>query len=74
LYGDVKAVKMSRKPRAQIVAEGAQKSSDTASWDNVIASPIKFQTTVRMTDEVKWVDEDHRLEIVQDLTDAVAES
>lgn len=74
LYGDVKAVKMSRKPRAQIVAEGAQKSSDTAAWDNVVASPIKFQTTVRMTDEVKWVDEDHRLLIVQDLVDALGES
>lgn len=74
LYGDVKAVKMSRKPRAQIVAEGAQKSSDAASWDNVMASPIKFQTTVRMTDEVKWVDEDHRLLIVQDLVDALGES
>lgn len=74
LYGDVKAVKMSRKPRAQIVAEGAQKTSDTATWDNVVASPVKFQTTVRMTDEVKWVDEDHRLLIVQDLVDALSES
>ena len=74
LYGDVQAVRMSRKPRAQIVAEGAQKSSDEAAWENVTASPIKFQTTVRMTDEVKWVDEDHRLAIVSDLVDALSES
>lgn len=74
LYGNVQAVKMSRKPRAQIVAEGAQKSSDTAAWDTVTASPIKFQTTIRMTDEVKWVDEDHRLLIVQDLVEALGES
>jgi HK97 family phage major capsid protein len=74
LYGNVQAVKMSRKPRAQIVAEGAAKSSDQAAWSSVTASPIKFQTTVRMTDEVKWVDEDHRLLIVQDLVDALGES
>lgn len=74
VYGNVQAVKMSRKPRAQIVAEGAQKSSDTAAWDTVTASPIKFQTTIRMTDEVKWVDEDHRLLIVQDLVEALGES
>lgn len=74
LYGNVQAVKMSRKPRAQIVAEGAQKSSDTANWDPVTASPIKFQTTIRMTDEVKWVDEDHRLLIVEDLVNALGES
>ena len=74
LYGNVSAVRMSRKPRAQIVAEGAQKSSDTAEWESVVASPIKFQTTIRMTDEVKWLDEDHRLLIVDDLVDALGES
>lgn len=74
VYGNVQAVKMSRKPRAQIVAEGAQKSSDTANWDSVTASPVKFQTTIRMTDEVKWMDEDHRMLIVDDLVDALGES
>lgn len=74
VYGNVQAVRMSRKPRAQVVAEGAEKSSDEAAWAPVTASPIKFQTTVRMTDEVKWVDEDHRLGIVDDLVDALSES
>src|SRR5690625_3656104 len=74
LYGNVEAVRMSRKPRAQIVAEGAQKGSDTAEWGSVTASPIKFQTTVRMTDEVKWADEDHRLMIVDDLIAALGDS
>ena len=74
LYGNVGAVKMSRKPRAQIVAEGAQKGSDTAEWNSVVASPVKIQTTIRMTDEVKWLDEDHRLLIVDDLVNALGES
>lgn len=74
LYGNVQAVRMARKPRAQIVAEGAQKGSDEAGWDSVTASPIKFQTTVRMTDEVRWLDQDHRMLIVDDLVDALGES
>lgn len=74
LFGNVSAVRMSRKPRAQIVAEGAQKGSDTPEWASVVASPIKFQTTVRMTDEVKWLDEDHRLQIVDELVGALGES
>src|SRR5690625_3164738 len=74
LYGNVEAVRMSRKPRAQIVAEGAQKGSDTAGWESVTASPIKFQTTIRMTDEVKWLDEDHRMLIIDDLVEALGES
>lgn len=74
LFGNVSAVRMSRKPRAQIVAEGAQKASDTPEWASVVANPIKFQTTVRMTNEVKWLDEDHRLQIVDELTDSLGES
>src|SRR5690606_7133017 len=69
-----KAVRMSRKPRAQIVAEGAAKTSDEAGWDAVTASPIKFQTTIRMTDEVKWLDEDGRIQVVDDLVEALGES
>lgn len=74
LFGNVQAVRMTRKPRAQIVAEGANKTSDTGEWDSVMASPVKVQTTVRFTDEVKWLDEDHRLGIVDALTSALGES
>lgn len=74
LFGNVQAVRMTRKPRAQIVAEGANKTSDVGEWDSVMASPVKVQTTVRFTDEVKWLDEDHRLGIVDALTSALGES
>src|SRR5690606_30450043 len=74
LFGNVSAVRMSRKPRAQIVAEGAQKTSDTPEWASVVANPIKFQTTVRMTEEVRWLDQDHRLQIVDELVGALGES
>lgn len=74
LYGNVQAVRMTQKPRAQIVAEGAQKESSAAGWASVVANPVKFQTTVRMTSEVKWLDEDHRLQIVDQLTAALGDS
>jgi hypothetical protein len=74
LYGDVKAVRMSRKPRAQIVAEGAAKTSDELGYASVTASPIKFQTTIRMTEEVKWLDEDGKVQVVDDLVAALGES
>jgi hypothetical protein len=74
LYGNVQAVRMSRKPRAQIVAEGAQKSSDTPEYSSVVANPIKFQTTVRMTEEVRWLDQDGRVQVVDELVDALGES
>lgn len=74
LFGDVTAVRMTRKPRAQILAEREQKVSDKAEWDSIVASPVKFQTTVRMTAEVKWLDEDHKLQIVSDLVDGIGDS
>lgn len=74
LYGNVQAVTMTKKPRAQIVAEGAAKASDDAGWESVVASPIKVQTTVRFTQEVKWLDEDYRLQIVDSLVASLGES
>lgn len=74
LFGNVQAVRMSQKPRAEIVAEGGEKSSEDASFASVVASPIKVQTTVRMTDEVRWADEDHRLLIVDSLVDSIGVS
>lgn len=74
LYGNVQAVRMTQKPRAEIVAEGGAKGSENAAWATVMAQPIKVQTTVRMTNEVEWADQDHKLLIVDSLVDAIGES
>lgn len=74
LYGNVQAVRMSQKPRAEIVAEGGDKSSSDVAWTSVVAQPVKVQTTVRMTDEVRWADQDHKLLIVDSLVDSIGES
>jgi len=74
LFGNVAAVRLSRKPRAQIVAEGAQKAADDVELSSVTASPIKIQTTVRVSDEVRWADADHQMGIVDEVTTAIAGS
>src|SRR5690606_29757131 len=50
---------------AEYVGEGQNKSSSEFSNQTQTVEPFKFQKTVRMTDEVTWADEDHRLGIVE---------
>lgn len=48
---------------AELVGEGAQKSPTNPTLDSVTVVPHKVQTTVRISDEVKWADEDYMLDI-----------
>src|SRR5690606_4734720 len=74
LFGNVAAVRLSRKPRAQIVAGGAQKAADAVVLSSVTASAIESQITVRVSDEVRWADADHQMGIVDEVTTAIAGS
>ena len=49
---------------AEVVAEGAKKGSYEQEYDSVEGKRVKLVTTTRVTDELKWADEDNRLEIV----------
>lgn len=49
---------------AEYVGESANKSSNDATPTKQTAEPHKFQKTVRMSQEVKWADEDEVLKIV----------
>lgn len=49
---------------AEVVAEGAKKGSYEQECDSVEGKRVKLVTTTRVTDELKWADEDNRLEIV----------
>lgn len=65
------------KPHGEFVGEGEAKSPSTAKATPVVGKPHKFQTTVRMNEEVLWTDEDAKLafldEVVEALSDSVAE-
>lgn len=61
---------------AEVVAEGQQKSSYTQEASSITGKKFKVQCTTRVTEELKWADEDNRLEIIssiqEDQTKAIA--
>lgn len=52
---------------AEVIAEGAKKSGSEISTDPVVAKRVKVVTTTRVSDELKWADEDNQLEIVSNI-------
>lgn len=61
---------------AEVVAEGQQKSSYEQAASFITGKKFKVQCTTRVTEELKWADEDNRLEIIssiqEDQTKAIA--
>lgn len=52
---------------AEVVAEGAKKSSYEAKVTPIVAKTAKVVTTTRVSDELRWADEDDQLEIVSNI-------
>ena len=52
---------------AEVIAEGAKKSGSDISTNPVVAKRVKVVTTTRVSDELKWADEDNQLEIVSNI-------
>jgi hypothetical protein len=57
---------------AEYVGEGANKGASTATPTTKTVKPFKFHKTVRWTEEVMWADEDHQLNVVQQILDLIA--
>lgn len=61
---------------ADVVAEGQTKSSYEQTASSITGKKFKVQCTTRVTEELKWADEDNRLEIIssiqEDQTKAIA--
>lgn len=61
---------------AEVVAEGQTKSSYEQTASSITGKKFKVQCTTRVTEELKWADEDNRLEIIssiqEDQTKAIA--
>lgn len=72
LFKDMTHVLFSKEPEAEFVGEGAQKSASDAEFTPVQGEIHKAQVTVRLSDEVKWADEDSKLGIVDAIVDASA--
>lgn len=52
---------------AEVVAEGAKKGSYDISTTPIVAKRVKIVTTTRVSDELRWADEDNQLEIVTNI-------
>lgn len=52
---------------AEVVAEGAKKGSYDISTTPIVGKRFKVVTTTRVSDELKWADEDNQLEIIENI-------
>lgn len=59
-------------PEAEFVGEGAAKNSAAFAFEPIEGKRHKVQTTVRMTDEFTWADEDNQLAILDNVFDSMA--
>lgn len=59
---------------AEVVAEGGQKSGTEVSLTSVAAKRAKIVTTTRVSDELRWADEDNQLEIIDNIIKDQAEA
>lgn len=60
--------------RAELVGEGADKSSQNGKPTKSTAKTYKVQVTYRMSDEVKYEDEDYQIGLVESLVGRVGEA
>lgn len=63
-FGTVTHMKLTRAPRAEVVGESAQKSSDVPTFGSMTTVVRKVQVTQRFSQEVKWADEDYQLGVL----------
>lgn len=68
-FGNVTHMTLTGRPRAELVGEGADKSSTNATFGTKVVTPHKFQVTQRFNEEVLWADEDYQLGILSTLSD-----
>ena len=69
-FGDVDVMTFSAPPRAEYVAEGANKGTTGGTFGTVSITPKKAHVTMRFNEEVLWADEDYQLGVLSTLADA----
>jgi hypothetical protein len=69
-FGETDIITFNDLPKAEFVAEGAQKGSTTGGFGFVTVKPKKAQVTMRFNEEVQWADEDYQLGIFRELSAA----
>lgn len=65
LFANSEHMIFSGKSEAEVVEEGAKKGSYEQTLASATGKRVKLVTTTRVTDELRWADEDNRLEIIK---------
>lgn len=71
-FGETQIMTLTTRPKAQFVAEGAQKSPTDPGFSSKTVVPRKAQVTMRFNEEVQWADEDYQLGVLKRLADECA--
>lgn len=66
-FGKSSVMVLTSAPKAEIVAEGGQKSPTPTAYANKTVAPTKLQVTVRVSNEVMWADEDYQMGVMADI-------
>lgn len=74
LFGESEAMTFTGLPKAQLVGEGKKKTNSKVDFGSFTVKPHKLQITVRMNEEFRWADTDHKLEAVKEVADSMAKS
>ena len=73
-FGEVTYMTLTGRPRAELVGEGADKSDTNATFGTKLATPHKFQVTMRFNQEVQWADEAYQLGVLTTLANEGGEA
>ena len=66
-FSDTTYIVFNPTTEAEVVAEGTKKSGSEVSTTPIVAKRVKVVTTTRVSDELRWADEDNQLEIVTNI-------
>ena len=73
-FGVSQIMTFTTRPRAEVVAEGADKGDTPVAFSTKDATPRKIHVTMRFNEEVLWADEDYQLGVLTELSDAGSEA
>jgi HK97 family phage major capsid protein len=70
-FGDTTVMTFNTLPRAEYVAEGANKASSSVAFGTKTITGKKVQITLRFNEEVQWADEDYQLGVLDTIGTAM---
>lgn len=74
IFGDHAIVTFQDPPRAEFVAEGGEKGSQTGVFSTKEVTPRTTHVTMRFSNQLKWADDDHQLQIVTTMVKAAGQA